>query len=105
MDILSPWILVILGLSVLSIYVMVVALKTIGRIADRVSKTNEQLLVLIAHQTGGHDAASALITSAREPQRDLPGISVKKETKKEKKKELKKEADKKALVYEFTVGV
>ena len=102
MDILSAWVLVVVGLSVIFVYVMAVALKTISKMAARVSDTNERLLVLVAHQTGGHDAAHALISSARTPKKDLPGISTKKE---KKLKQPKKEADKQALGYNFTAGV
>ena len=100
MDILAIWLFVLVGLLGLVIYALTIALKSISRMVNRVSDTNEQLLVLVAHQTGGNDAARALVASAHLPKKSIPGISTKKKNQK-----IPKQPDEKKGVYSMDVGV
>jgi hypothetical protein len=83
MSLISVWLLVLLGLSASVIYLMAIALLVINKMSDRVTETNKQLLVLVAHREGGNDAARAVLASTKLPKNDLPGISTEKKKKKE----------------------
>lgn len=103
MSIMSIWLVVLLGLLALVIYVMAVTLRVINisrKLVDRITETNKQLLVLVAHREGGNDAARAVLASTKLPKNDLPGIS----TEKKKKKE-PLQGDKELHGYSVKVGV
>ena len=97
MEILTPWIMIVIGVLCLVIYILAMAL---NKITARLVATNDRLLVLLAHRDGGRDAAQALLTATKPPQRPLPGIS----TKKPKQNPLK-QPDKKGKAYSVQVGV
>ena len=100
MSVISIWLVVLLGLSALVIYILTVALWVIIRLSDRITETNKQLLVLVAHREGGNDAARAVLASAKSPKKDLPGISNEKKKKKE-----SPQGSKKTESYSINVGV
>ncbi len=83
MDLISIWLVVLLGLSALVIYALTVAFRMVNKMSNRITETNKQLLVLIAHRDGGNDAARAVLASGKLPKHDLPGISSEKRKKKE----------------------
>ena len=102
MSLISVWLLVLLGLSALVIYVLALAFKVINRMSDRMTETNKQLLVLVAHREGGNDAARAVLASTKLPKNDLPGISI---GKKKKKRKEPPQGDKELHGYSVKVGV
>jgi len=100
MNMVSIWLIVLIGLLGMFVYALAMALGTTKRMADRLVETNKQLMVMISHRDGGPDAARALLAASKPPQKNLSGISGEK-----KKQKPLKTADKKAAGFSMDVGV
>lgn len=73
---------IILAVLVLAvIYILAMAVKNLSR---RLTETNKDLMIMVAAKMDRSDIARALVASNRPPQKDLKGISNKKDEPKKK---------------------
>ncbi|MGD2065647.1 MAG: hypothetical protein PVI43_00575 [Candidatus Bathyarchaeota archaeon] len=92
------WVIYAIIVVAICVTGMVMMLASLVReTCNRLTKTNEQLMILISTRSGNEAGARALVASARLPRGNLSGV-----VKQESKKEVEKEKEK--LGVSFTKG-
>jgi hypothetical protein len=95
----SDWIvyaIIAVSICVMSTFMVLVSL--VRETCNRLTKTNEQLMILISTCSGDEAGARALVASARSPRGNLPGV-----VKQDSKKEVEKEEEKPGI--KMTMGI
>jgi len=71
-SLLIPLILIMGGVSAITIYVLAMAVR---HLSSQLAQQNERLMVMLGTLKGGDSVGRALVASSRPPQGSLPGVS------------------------------